>query len=52
MQSLFEILKAKVAEWRERDYAHAEYPAIAEILEWSVLTRHSRVRKRYGDILS
>jgi len=44
MQSLFEILQAKVAEWRERGYAHAEYPAIAEVLEWSVLAETKSLR--------
>ena len=35
MSSLYEMLKIKVNEWRGKDYAHAEYSSIAEILEWA-----------------
>ena len=36
MQSLYEVLAARVGEWRKQGYPHADYPAIAEILEWTV----------------
>ncbi len=32
---LFEALSRQVAVWREKDYRHDEFPAIAEILEWA-----------------
>jgi len=32
---LYEALAVKVAEWREQNYAHEEYSAIGEILEWA-----------------
>src|SRR4030043_604399 len=35
MSNLYEMLKIKVYEWRTKDYAHAEYSSIAEILEWA-----------------
>ncbi len=35
MSSLYELLKIKVNEWRTRDYPHAEYSSIGEILEWA-----------------
>jgi type III restriction enzyme len=31
---LFEALAHHVAAWREENYRHENYPAIAEILEW------------------
>lgn len=31
---LYEALKQRVKAWREDNYAHEEYPAIGEILEW------------------
>lgn len=33
---LYEVLSAKVTEWRNQDYSHDEYPAIGEILEWAI----------------
>jgi hypothetical protein len=35
MTGLYEALKTKVNEWRTGGYPHAEYPIIAEILEWA-----------------
>ena len=35
MTQLFEALAIKVAEWREENYKHDEFPAMAEILEWA-----------------
>jgi len=32
---LYEVLATKVAEWHQRQYPCADYPAIAEILEWT-----------------
>ena len=32
---LYEALSRHVAVWREENYKHDEYPAIAEILEWA-----------------
>jgi type III restriction enzyme len=32
---LYEALSLHVAAWREENYKHDEYPAIAEILEWA-----------------
>lgn len=32
---LFEALAQRVAGWREENYKHEDYPAIAEILEWA-----------------
>ena len=32
---LYEALAMHVAAWREENYRHEEYPAIAEILEWA-----------------
>jgi len=32
---LYEALSMHVATWREENYKHDEYPAIAEILEWA-----------------
>ena len=32
---LYEALAMHVAAWREENYKHEEYPAIAEILEWA-----------------
>jgi type III restriction enzyme len=32
---LYEALAVKVAQWRQNHYAHTQYPAIAEILEWA-----------------
>ncbi len=32
---LYEALSMHVAAWREEGYQHADYPAIAEILEWA-----------------
>lgn len=32
---LYEILSAKVAEWRRQNYPCDDFPAIAEILEWA-----------------
>lgn len=32
---LFEILSQNVAAWREENFKHDDYPAIAEILEWA-----------------
>jgi type III restriction enzyme len=32
---LFEALATHVADWRKRNYAHQEYTAIGEILEWA-----------------
>ncbi len=32
---LFEALSKQILGWREKDYLHEEYPAIAEILEWA-----------------
>ena len=32
---LYQALATKIAAWREDHYRHAEYPAIAEILEWA-----------------
>jgi hypothetical protein len=35
MLSLYETLAIRVNEWRAQGYPHAEYPTIAEILEWA-----------------
>lgn len=35
MATLFEVLAARVADWRTRGYPHADYPCLAEILEWA-----------------
>lgn len=32
---IYQVLAGKVNEWRTSQYAHDEYPAIAEILEWA-----------------
>jgi hypothetical protein len=32
---LYLALAARVNGWRQHGYSHADYPAIAEILEWS-----------------
>ena len=32
---LYEALAARVEEWRQKQYAQDEFPAIAEILEWA-----------------
>lgn len=32
---LYQILQQQVDQWRKNGYAHAEYPVIAEILEWA-----------------
>jgi hypothetical protein len=32
---LYEALAQNVAAWREENYMHDDYPAIAEILEWA-----------------
>ena len=32
---LYEALAMHVAAWREENYRHEEYPAVAEILEWA-----------------
>ena len=32
---LYEALAGRVGEWRQKQYAHEAYPAIAEILEWT-----------------
>ncbi len=34
---LYEALAKKLTEWREDEYKHDDYPAIAEILEWARL---------------
>jgi len=35
IMQLFEALSRNVAAWREENYKHDEFPAIAEILEWA-----------------
>jgi hypothetical protein len=32
---LYEALAVKVTDWRKQNYAHDDYPAIGEILEWA-----------------
>jgi len=44
LMHLCEELAAKVAEWRQKKYLCAEYPALAEILDW--------VNKKVGDKIS
>jgi len=38
MHDLFEILRTKVSDWSSQGYPCEKYPAIAEILEWSIIS--------------
>lgn len=49
---LFEALAKHVAAWREEDYKHEEYPAIAEILEWTRQPDAPTFRLRAPQILA
>lgn len=44
MLSLFEKLKNKVTEWKDQGYPCENYPAIAEVLEWSFLSETNSMR--------
>ena len=46
MQSLYEVLAARVGEWRKQGYPHADYPTMAEILEWAADPEGSGFRLR------
>ncbi len=43
---LYEQLRTRVNEWRRRNYAHADYPTIAEILEYAANPEGSGFRLR------
>ncbi len=44
MDTLYEVLSEGVAKWRADAYAHPEFPAIAEILEWAGETGEGELR--------
>ena len=44
MQSLFEMLRGRVGNWKDGGFACDAYPAIAEILEWSLPTDADKPR--------
>ena len=44
MEPLYERLSERVADWKREGYAHADHPAIAEILEWSGETESGELR--------
>lgn len=41
---LYEIIAQRVNEWRAQGYPHADYPAIAEILEYAILPETGSLR--------
>ena len=43
---LYEALSLKVADWRNRKYAHEQFPAIGETLEWAANPDVSSFRLR------
>ncbi len=46
---LFQVLTAKVAEWRNRQFTLEQYPAIGEIFRWSESPDVSYIRLRTVD---